>query len=84
MAMASRPSISIRPDVGSMILLIILRVVVFPHPEGPTSVTNSPLPHSRVRSSQRRVESPGKTFVTSSRRIMRVAGHQHLQAPGAQ
>jgi hypothetical protein len=38
------------PVVGSISRLIILRVVDFPHPEGPTRVTISPRPTSRSSS----------------------------------
>ena len=36
------PSSSITPDVGSINRLIILRIVVLPHPDGPTKTTTSP------------------------------------------
>src|SRR5690606_1234641 len=69
-SVARRPSTQIVPDVGSMIRLIILSVVVFPHPDGPTSVTNSPLSTSSDRPPTAGRSAPGKVFVTSSRRIM--------------
>ena len=68
--MASLPSIWIRPEVGSMIRLIIFRVVVFPHPDGPMRVTHSPRPMSRLRSLTAARVLAGKTFVTFSSRII--------------
>ncbi len=44
----SSPSTRIRPDVGSISRLTIIIVVVFPQPDGPTSVTSSPFPTSKL------------------------------------
>ena len=44
------PLRSISPEVGRSKPAIIRRVVVFPHPEGPKKVTNSPRLTSRVKS----------------------------------
>ena len=41
----------ISPEVGSSKPAIMRRVVVFPHPEGPRNVTNSPRRTSRLKSS---------------------------------
>jgi len=57
----SRPPISMVPSVGSVSPAIVSIVVDFPHPEGPTKVTNSPSSISRVMSS---------TAVTSSYRFV--------------
>jgi len=43
------PSIEIRPEVGVTNPAIILSVVVFPQPDGPRSVRNSPALTSRSR-----------------------------------
>ena len=48
----SRPSISIDPPDGVVKPAIIRSVVVFPEPEGPSSVTNSPRRTTRSTSSQ--------------------------------
>src|SRR2546426_1055497 len=39
-----------RPPLGSMSRLIIFRVVVLPHPDGPTSIVSCPVWNSIVRS----------------------------------
>src|SRR5438105_5287131 len=49
-AVTSSSSRWMRPDVGSTSLLIIFRVVVLPHPEGPTSTHTSPSGTSRLSS----------------------------------
>ena len=51
----STPSIRIRPDVGSMSRLTILRLVVLPQPDGPTSTQI--LPAGTV--SERSLTAPG-------------------------
>ncbi len=43
MVPVSRPSISIVPEVGSIILLTIRSVVVLPQPDGPTSTVIRPV-----------------------------------------
>src|SRR5436190_19205218 len=48
--MTSLPSTRIVPEDGSIRRLIILMVVVFPHPDGPTRTTVSPVATSRERS----------------------------------
>src|ERR1700689_2540543 len=50
MASASLPFTRIRPALGSISRLIIRRVVVLPHPEGPTSTQSSPASMSRLNS----------------------------------
>ena len=45
----SSPSTAIVPSVGSISRLIIFSVVVFPQPDGPTSITISPVGTSRSR-----------------------------------
>jgi len=47
----SVPSSRMRPDVGSIIRLIMRNVVVLPHPEGPTSTVMLPSGTSSDRSS---------------------------------
>ena len=47
----SLPSNKISPLDGSSNPAIILSVVVFPHPDGPKNVTNSPRFTSRLKSS---------------------------------
>ena len=46
----SRPSIRIRPDVGSISRLTILRLVVLPQPDGPTSTQILPAGTEKLRS----------------------------------
>ena len=65
----SRPLTSSRPDVGSMRRLIILRVVVFPQPEGPMSATIEPALISRFRAETASELLPSKRFVTSCSRM---------------
>ncbi len=50
MAMTSRSSMAIRPDVGSVIRLIIRSVVVLPQPEVPTRTVIVPEGISNERS----------------------------------
>ncbi len=45
-----RPATSMVPEVGSISRLIILSVVVLPHPDGPTSTAISPSATSSDRS----------------------------------
>src|SRR5260370_24655584 len=66
--MMSSPSTRILPLVGSMRRLIILRIVVLPHPEGPTRTNTSPLGTSKVRSSTA-TNPPGYCLRTDSSRI---------------
>ena len=47
-AVMSLLSTRIRPDVGCSKPAIILRMVVLPQPEGPSSVTNSPFSKPRL------------------------------------
>lgn len=51
MPVTSSPPMVIRPEVGSISRLIILRVVLLPQPEGPTRITVSLTATSRVTSS---------------------------------
>ena len=44
------PAISSSPEVMSSRPAIMLRVVDFPHPDGPTRMTNSPSRMSRLKS----------------------------------
>src|SRR5450631_2670504 len=73
-------SIQIRPLVGSIIRLIILSDVVFPHPEGPTSTVIWPAGASKDSPSTALVPS-GKCFETASNRIMpaNLSGQQQNQ-----
>src|SRR5215468_1420331 len=64
----SRSSSQIRPAVGSSIRLIIRRLVVLPHPDGPTSTVICPDGASRSTPSTATVPS-GNLFVTPSNRI---------------
>ncbi len=59
MSVTSSSLILIRPDVGSIRRLIILRVVDFPQPEGPTRMTVSPALMSMDTSSTAGVGLPG-------------------------
>src|SRR5215207_7492361 len=59
------PAIEITPLEGSSKPPIILRVVVLPHPEGPSKATNSPFRTDREKSSTATVPSP-KTLDTWS------------------
>src|SRR5450631_4399945 len=65
----SRSSIQIRPLVGSIIRLIMRRLVVLPHPEGPTRTVILPDGAVRLRLSTATVPS-GYVFVTESKRII--------------
>ncbi len=47
----SRLSTASEPELGSVNPATIMRIVVFPEPEGPRSVRNSPLPTVRETSS---------------------------------
>src|SRR5688572_4802163 len=67
----SRSRSTIRPDVGNSNPPIIRRVVVLPHPDGPSSEKNSPARTSRDTPSTART-SP-KRFSRSMRRISAVA-----------
>ena len=66
----STPSISIVPEVASTSRLIIFRVVVLPHPDGPTSTTISPSLMSRLSSLTAGLVWLGKVLETPRRRIM--------------
>src|SRR4051794_16688135 len=66
----SLPSMKIRPWVGSTRRLIIRRVVVFPHPEGPTRTTNSPRLISIESSETAAFSWRGYRLETPSRKIM--------------
>ena len=66
-----------RPDVGSIIRLIIRRDVVLPHPDGPTSTVIWPDGASSDRSSTATVPS-GYLLVTLSNRITVLAHHVHV------
>ncbi len=66
------PSISMVPAVGSRNPAIILSVVVLPHPEGPSSETNSPSSSARVKSF---------TAVTSSKRRLTLRRTSLLTPP---
>ncbi len=59
----------IRPLVGSISRLITFIVVVFPQPEGPTNMTISPAPISKVTLSTAGVERTPYRLVTPSSRI---------------
>src|ERR1019366_10646664 len=65
----SRSSIQIRPLVGSIIRLIIRRLVVLPHPDGPTRTVILPDGAVKLRLSTAAVPS-GYVFVTESKRII--------------
>src|SRR5579872_1682471 len=58
-----------RPEVGSTSRLTILRIVVFPPPEGPTNTHSSPWRTSRSKSSTAKAPSPYR-LETPSKRIM--------------
>ena len=60
-AVHSRLPIRICPDVGWMSPASILRMVVFPHPDGPTMVISSPLRMSREKSSRTTVSDSSVT-----------------------
>src|SRR2546423_1986300 len=66
----SSPSTRIRPDDGSMSRLIMRRIVVLPHPDGPTSTQTSPSGTSSDRSATA-TRPVGYCFRTDSRRITR-------------
>ena len=57
------------PAVGSTSRLIILSVVVLPHPDGPTSATISPSAMSSVRSVTAGLTVPSNCLCTSTREI---------------
>src|SRR5882757_1039349 len=63
---ASTPSMSTRPEVGSISRLIIFIVVVLPQPDGPTSTTISPAGISIVTWSTAGAAWPGYCLVNSS------------------
>src|SRR5450755_1271037 len=65
----SRSSIQIRPLVGSIMRLIMRRLVVLPQPEGPTKTVILPDGAVRLRSSTAIVPS-GYCLVTDSNRII--------------
>src|SRR3990170_6122113 len=67
---ALTPATQMSPEVGSTMRLIIFRVVVLPHPDGPTSTTISPSDTSNERSPTAGEGLPGNDFETCSRRIM--------------
>src|SRR3990170_8960168 len=67
---ALTPATQISPEVGSTMRFIIFRVVVLPHPDGPTSTTISPSDTSNERSPTAGEGLPGNDFETCSRRIM--------------
>lgn len=58
-----------RPEVGSSRRLIIRKVVVFPHPDGPTKARIWPLGIARLSLSTAGEADPGKTLDTSSKKI---------------
>ena len=62
------------PEVGSMVRLIIRRLVVFPHPDGPTNTVISPVASSRDRLSTATFP-PGKALVTASNVIIELSEH---------
>src|SRR4051812_15628753 len=69
----SSPSIAIVPEVGSIVRLIIRRLVVLPQPEGPTNTVISLVRSSIDRLSTATVP-PGKALVTASNVIMELSG----------
>src|SRR5579864_689924 len=62
---STRPPSAIRPVVGATNPAIIRRVVVFPHPDGPSKVTNSPSRTTRDRS--RTAQTAPNAFPSPSR-----------------
>src|SRR5262252_8870548 len=48
-SLTMRPSMRISPEVGSSKPAIMRRVVVLPHPDGPTNTTNSPSSITKFR-----------------------------------
>src|SRR4051812_49324740 len=68
----SSPSIEIVPDVGSIVRLIIRRLVVLPQPDGPTNTVICPVGSSRDSLSTATVPS-GKALVTSSNVIIELS-----------
>src|SRR5690348_13030941 len=66
----SLPATVIVPDVGSIRRLIMRRVVVFPHPDGPTRHATSPGASSNDRSPTAGAEAPENVFETCSSRII--------------
>src|SRR5664279_4021954 len=72
----SRSSIQMRPLVGSIMRLIMRRLVVLPQPEGPTKTVILPDGAVRLRSSTAIVPS-GYCLVTDSNRI--IASPPHLE-----
>src|SRR6056297_2886097 len=65
MVVTSSPSMMMWPEDGSMMRLIILRLVVLPQPDGPTKTTISPLGIFRLRRSTAGDSCPGKRLVSS-------------------
>ncbi len=57
-SVTSSPSKMIRPPVGSIMRLMSRRVVLFPHPDGPTRTRISPSLMSRSRSATAGVDVP--------------------------
>ena len=55
-----------RPDVGSIIRLIIFMVVVLPQPDGPTKTTHSPAGMTRLNSETASFWVFGYLFVSCS------------------
>ena len=73
--MTSRPSIVIRPLVGSMSRFTIFIVVVLPQPDGPTRTQISPAGTVRVRSlTASGVPGPPYRLVTCSKATTAPAG----------
>ena len=65
-SVTSLPSISMRPEVGSISRLIMRRVVVLPQPDGPMRATIDPLATSRLSPPTASRSAPGKRLVTSA------------------
>ncbi len=63
---------AIVPDVGSMVRLIIRRLVVLPQPDGPTNTVIWPVGSSRERLSTATFP-PGKALVTASNVIIELS-----------
>ena len=79
----SLPSMRIRPDVASIILLIMRRDVVFPQPDGPTKTVICP--SSTRRSSERTAVVPSSyCLVTAWNSITRDPSGRHGHSPAAE
>src|SRR5947208_16648069 len=76
----SFPATTIVPDVGSISRLIMRRVVVLPHPDGPTRHATSPSGTSKDRSPTAGTREPGKVFETPSSRIIGSDGTRQIVA----